>query len=865
LDVARALERRAAAAKDPEALAVALRALGLASRSLGDLGQAEAFLRRSVTVAQRAGLGRRAGEARITLSSVLLLRGQATPALREADRALPLVDGYEAARLRAQIGWILQRLGRADEALRSYGAAVQALRRMGRMVDAARVCTNRGILQAYRGNFRAAETDLRDAERMYAQLGLALPAAQVRHNLGFVATRRGDIPAALAYYDAAAQEFSRLGVARPAALLDRCDALLAVGLAREARPLAELAVSQLEAAGFRADLAEARLVLAQACLLMGDNDEAVRMATTAHRVLVRQGRSGWAALARYLALRGKWQQGRLGPRGERRAAEVAAELESVGWGVAAVDALLIAGRAGSGAKRSSVSQDALASASARRRTGPAEIRARAWHAEALLRLDRGQSASAMAALRAGLRVLDRHHATLGATELRVHAAAHGSELATLGLRLALEGRRASTVLAWAERCRATADRHPRPRPPKDTQLARDLAALRKLSADHEEAAFGGFGASSALSRRVALEAAIRRRSRHVPGLDRTASSEPPSVAELAESLDDAALVEFVDVDGTLHVVTVAGGRVRMRALGDPRLVAEQAGLLRFCLERLARAGAPRASVVSAGASMQRATARLDRMLMDPVAGIVDDRPLVIIPTGPLHDLPWAALPSCARRPVTVAASARQWLAARRRVPPARDEAPGQTQLVAGPGLQHGRAEVAELSKLHPSAVALTGRKASVDRVLAALADARLAHVVAHGRLRSDNPMFSALTLWDGPLTVYDLERSGRMPATVILASCHVGASVVARGDELIGFASSLVALGTGAVVASLAPVPDATSRKLMVELHRRLRTGTAPALALAEARLTVQQGACPADPDDASLVALVAFGCLGAG
>ena len=53
--------------------------------------------------------------------------------------------------------------------------------------------------------------------------------------------------------------------------------------------------------------------------------------------------------------------------------------------------------------------------------------------------------------------------------------------------------------------------------------------------------------------------------------------------------------------------------------------------------------------------------------------------------------------------------------------------------------------------------------ATAANVLAALDDAWLAHIAAHGTFRADNPMFSSLLLDDGPLTVHDFERLGRKP------------------------------------------------------------------------------------------------------
>ena len=59
---------------------------------------------------------------------------------------------------------------------------------------------------------------------------------------------------------------------------------------------------------------------------------------------------------------------------------------------------------------------------------------------------------------------------------------------------------------------------------------------------------------------------------------------------------------------------------------------------------------------------------------------------------------------------------------------------------------------------HPEAVVLSNGSATVEGCLSAMDGAELVHVAAHGRFRADNPMFSALELDDGPLTVHDFER-----------------------------------------------------------------------------------------------------------
>ena len=227
-----------------------------------------------------------------------------------------------------------------------------------------------------------------------------------------------------------------------------------------------------------------------------------------------------------------------------------------------------------------------------------------------------------------------------------------------------------------------------------------------------------------------------------------------------------------------------------------------------------------------------------------------------MPSGALHALPWATLPACAGRPLSVAPSAALWLRARERAAPAR---PGPPLLVAGPGLAEADAEVAAIAALYDGATVLTGADAGVDAVSAALGGCDRAHLACHGSFRDDNPLFSALLLADGPLTVHDVEALGAGPRELVLSACDAGRSVVRAGDELMGLTSALLAIGAGVIVASTVDVPDAPTRPLMAALHERLRAGVRPALALAGAR-----GSLSGD-DPAEAVARDAFLCFGAG
>jgi CHAT domain-containing protein len=184
------------------------------------------------------------------------------------------------------------------------------------------------------------------------------------------------------------------------------------------------------------------------------------------------------------------------------------------------------------------------------------------------------------------------------------------------------------------------------------------------------------------------------------------------------------------------------------------------------------------------------------------------------------------------RPLVVAPSLAVWLGlaglprSRRR----------RTALVAGPRLRHSTREVSELASLLPAATVLTGKQATAKAALAALEGAALAHVACHGRFRGDSPLFSSLELADGPLNVYELQGLRRAPELVVLSACDLALSDRHPGDELLGLASALLGMGARTIVASVAPVSDATAKRVMLAFHRNLAAGDGAAAALAKAQ-----------------------------
>ena len=848
--VARQALAQARADGDGPAQAQALRALGLAAHALHDAAAAGAELRRAIAVAQRCGAGVLEAEARMSYALVLDDLGRPAAALREIDRACEQLTGLRLARAVMQRALILRRAGRDEEALAGYQQALAAFRRHGDLLWHGRALVNRGVLRGYHGDLPHARADLARAERIFTQLALPTAVAQTQHNLGFLAAQAGDVTGALEHYDRARDQLRATGAAAVTEL-DRAELLLAARLVPEARAAVTEAISAARGGRFSALLGQAQLLSARIDLTDGQPARSRVTAARARATFLRQGRPTWAALARHVELAARATGDAPDRRVTRGLEQAGDELAAAAWLPRAweawIDAAHLAIRQGDGP----AAARCLGKASVARTAATAPLRARTWHATALMALSQGQVSAARRHAAAGYREVERHQASLGATELGLLGGSAGVPLAALRLRLGLGENDLRGALRWLQRVRSAGLRLPPARPSADPVIAARLAELRALTAEISCAAIDSPRLRRLLRHQRVLEDQVREQAWRA-GHDAARPERQPQLAELAATLGERALVEMFVLDGRLHALTMAGGRVGHRELGPAGAAASELTALRFAMRRyLAHAGDP-AAVARAARAVAYAAAELDRMLLRPLAGLIAERPLVLAPTGVLHALPWPMLASCRGRAVSVSPSSWQWWRAVR--DPA--EPPGGQVLIAGPAPEHAAAEVAALQRQLPDATVLTGERATVGATLAALDGAARGHLACHGVFRADNPLFSHLSLADGPLTVADLSALRRPPAMLVLSSCDAGLSAVHPGDELQGLAVSLLGLGTRTVIASLGPVDDQTTVTLATDFYARLASGSPPSAALAAA-----QAARAAE----EMVSAGSFVCLGAG
>lgn len=835
----------------PYAASLARQATGLGLRQSGDIDGALRELRAAVRLARDSGRPGREADVLASLGATLGRAGRGKEGLAALDRAVSGSRGALAGKVLVRRADILLVMGRHEEALQDLRGAIARLRRTGDVVWEARSRNYRGFLHLALGRTHLAEKDFTAAEELYAVGAQEFEHAEARQNLGLAASARGDLPRALACFDEAGRRFAAVGVVPPDLTMDRCAALLAAGLTAEARAAADAAVSDHEGSG---GAKTPELLFMAATAALGDADPATARdrAEQARRLFVSQQRDWWTARATMVGLEARYQIGERTPQLLRRVVGLAAKLELLGATEASA-AHLLAGRLALATGRPVIARRELDRAARFRRGTPPLARGAAWLGQALRREAAGDVRGMLTACRRGLDALDEHRLTMGATELRAHASAHGTELARLAQGDALRRGDVRRLLTWSERWRATGLAVPSVRPPADPATTAELAALRevvrRLQAARSQETTGtpSEGSAGPLDReRRRLEEAIRARTLHAPGAGETAT-DGFHLDDLLGALGTTALVELVEVDQVLHAIVVANGRLRRYTVGPLSAAELEVERTRFRLRRSAR------SRRSAGPPLTVLGARLEEALLGGAAAGIPDGPVVVVPPGRLQALPWTLLPVLADRPVSVAPSAATWLRAHRLPPP-----PGQrVSLVFGPGLAGGGAEVDKLAGQYPAATLLGNGRATAERVLAALDGAWLAHVAAHGTFRSDSPLFSSLRLDDGPLTVYDLERLRRAPYRLVLSSCESGVAKPVGADELLGLTSSLVPLGAAGILASVVPVNDTAAVPLMIALHARLQAGQALAEAFAGARPEL-------DDDPVSVATAASFVALGA-
>ncbi|MEM7582851.1 MAG: CHAT domain-containing protein [Acidobacteriota bacterium] len=239
-------------------------------------------------------------------------------------------------------------------------------------------------------------------------------------------------------------------------------------------------------------------------------------------------------------------------------------------------------------------------------------------------------------------------------------------------------------------------------------------------------------------------------------------------------------------------------------------------------------------------------------LIEPLANYLRKNNLIIIPTGILNHISFAALRNPQTKKYLIqdfalslapsATALKQLLAS--------GQAEGQvkTLILGDPttdweslaGAEHEAKEVGKLLGTTPR----IGRDATERAVHDQAGNLDVLHLAAHGQYTADNPIFSGIILGpgdghDGRLEMHEVWDGLDLNGTrlVALSGCETAISETTRGDEVIGLTQAFLVAGSRAVLSTLWSVHDDASAALMVAFYRHLRSG----LSVSKALQTAQQ------------------------
>jgi len=249
--------------------------------------------------------------------------------------------------------------------------------------------------------------------------------------------------------------------------------------------------------------------------------------------------------------------------------------------------------------------------------------------------------------------------------------------------------------------------------------------------------------------------------------------------------------------------------------------------------------------------------RLYDLLLRPVERAIDSQAdLVIVPDGPLHAVPFAALVRreqrrfvVERQSVQVAPSLTVFLSA------SASAAGGVRTADAGvfgnpvvseanvPDLPEAESEARDVAALYERADLFTGSRATKTAFLDQIERRAVIHFAGHALANETRPDLSRLLLSGADedsrsLFARDVARRRLSSvALVVLSACRTNTGRIRRGEGVFTLARPFLAAGVPAVVASLWDVNDRATHRLLVSFHRALTHAGSVAAAMRLAQL----------------------------
>ena len=271
LDAARRAGNVASAAR-------ALTRLGLFQRFAASNAESLASLEEAVGLLEGLGATTDLAQARTAKAFTHFLLGDLAAAEREASASFELAGGdpgllASACRVK---GLALLQSGRREEGRDLQRRALELAAAVGKPTLVAAAHNNLALAESHLGNFRAAQAGYESALAVWKDMRATANVGRAMHNLGVVATRAGDHALALTRYQSALEVLRKVGDRNLIALnlMSTGDALVRLDRPAESRVPLGQSLKMAEHDGHMLPALDARVVLAQAAIALGEHEEA---------------------------------------------------------------------------------------------------------------------------------------------------------------------------------------------------------------------------------------------------------------------------------------------------------------------------------------------------------------------------------------------------------------------------------------------------------------------------------------------------------------------------------------------------------------------------------------------------------------
>jgi CHAT domain-containing protein len=308
-------------------------------------------------------------------------------------------------------------------------------------------------------------------------------------------------------------------------------------------------------------------------------------------------------------------------------------------------------------------------------------------------------------------------------------------------------------------------------------------------------------------------------------------------------------LSFFVGDEKTTVMVLQDGQVSgwVKPLGRAALV-ERVGELRRLIE------APDQKKTKEGdiKEIERLGQALYRDLLEDAAKAIKKPVVYVVPHGPLHYLPFAAIHDGAKYMVdrfTLLTIPSGTVLTYLEKKQSADK--GATVVFANPDLGDPRMDLpfaeregTTIQARRPETVLLKRNGAMEARARKLAPGASLLHFAAHSTFDADRPLNSAVMLAsgegdDGALTAGEIFGLRLPGSLVVLSGCETGMGKVASGDELIGLTRAFMYAGAPQLVATLWEVEDEATALLMEEFYKGMPAKPA-AEALRQAQVSIR-------------------------